>query len=121
MVSKLIEESGSSDETGSRSLNRTGRGLIAESGSCSCEKEEIKGKISLKNFKGKVKESIDCGIEPGMAMNSYAKEKVRKTDGKVTVTELTGDETTASISAQKEDENKKKGISLSTFKSKVSV
>ena len=30
--------------------------------------------------------------------------------------ELTGDETTASIGDQKEDELKKKGISLTTFK-----
>jgi hypothetical protein len=34
------------------------------------------------------------------------------------VTELTGDETTASISAQKEDELKKVGINLQSFKAK---
>jgi hypothetical protein len=34
------------------------------------------------------------------------------------ITELTGDETTASISNQKEDELTKKGISFSKFKSK---
>lgn len=46
-------------------------------------------------------------------------EKIRKKDGKVTATnEMTGDETGATIGAQKEDELKKKGISLSTFKSK---
>ena len=46
-------------------------------------------------------------------------EKNRKKDGKVTVTnEMTGDETGASIGAQKEDELKKKGINLSTFKTK---
>jgi hypothetical protein len=32
------------------------------------------------------------------------------------INELTGDETTASIGDQKEDELKKKGISLTTFK-----
>ena len=34
------------------------------------------------------------------------------------IAELTGDSTTASIGAQKEDELKKKGINLSSFKSK---
>jgi hypothetical protein len=39
--------------------------------------------------------------------------------GKVTVVkELTGDETTASIGDQKEDELEKQGISLSSFKKK---
>ena len=39
--------------------------------------------------------------------------------GKVTVVkEMGGDETTASIGDQKEDELKKQGISLSTFKKK---
>jgi chloramphenicol 3-O-phosphotransferase len=77
------------------------------------------------------KESIDKGIEIGMGLNSYAKEKLDKT-GKITMTgknkisdvkeeninELTGDETTASISSQKEDELAKTGITLSKFKSK---
>ena len=35
--------------------------------------------------------------------------------------ELTGDETTYSIGAQKEDELKKQGISLSSFKAKKTV
>lgn len=47
-------------------------------------------------------ESIDFGIEKGNAVNSYAKEKLDK-NGKVTVIE---------------DEPKKVGISLSTFRSK---
>lgn len=76
--------------------------------------------------KKEVKESIDKGIEPGLSMAAAGEsigrdmgEKNRKKDGKVTVTnEMTGDETGASIGAQKEDELKKKGISLSTFKSK---
>ena len=50
-----------------------------------------------------------------MAMNSYSKEKLNKS-GKVVVAELTGDETTASIGDQKEDELKKKGIDLSSFR-----
>ena len=66
------------------------------------------------------KESIDRGIESGMALNSYSKEFVnRRKGGKVVpFKELTGDTTTASIGAQKEDELKKKGISLRTFRAK---
>jgi hypothetical protein len=86
-------------------------------------------KITLAEiWKGKkeVKESIDKGIEPGISMAAAGEsigrdmgEKNRKKDGKVTVTnEMTGDETGASIGAQKEDELKKKGINLSTFKTK---
>lgn len=62
-------------------------------------------------------ESIDLGIEPGMALNSYAKEKINK-NGKITVTELTGDESTATISSKKEDELRKTGIALSSFRAK---
>ena len=66
------------------------------------------------------KESIDRGIEPGMALNSYSKEyNNRRKGGKVVpFKELTGDTTTASIGAQKEDELKKKGINLKTFRAK---
>ena len=66
------------------------------------------------------KESIDRGIESGMALNSYSKEfNNRRKGGKVVpFKELTGDTTTASIGAQKEDELKKKGISLKTFRAK---
>ena len=65
-------------------------------------------------------ESIDRGIESGMALNSYSKEyNNRRKGGKVVpFKELTGDTTTASIGAQKEDELKKKGISLRTFRAK---
>jgi nicotinic acid mononucleotide adenylyltransferase len=68
---------------------------------------------------------IDRGIEPGISMAGAGEsigrdmgEKIKKRSHKVSVTELTGDETTASISAQKEDELKKVGISLNKFKSK---
>jgi predicted kinase len=80
------------------------------------------------NFQKKVEESIDKGIEPGISMAGAGEspardmgEKLSK-KGKATqvvpknINELTGDETTASIGDQKEDELKKKGISLTTFK-----
>jgi predicted kinase len=80
------------------------------------------------NFQKKIEESIDKGIEPGISMAAAGEspardmgEKLSK-KGKATqvvpknISELTGDETTASIGDQKEDELKKKGISLTTFK-----
>ncbi len=80
------------------------------------------------NFQKKIEESIDKGIEPGLSMAASGEspardmgEKISK-KGKATqvvpknISELTGDETTASIGDQKEDELKKKGISLLTFK-----
>jgi hypothetical protein len=80
------------------------------------------------NFQKKIEESIDKGIEPGISMAGAGEspardmgEKLSK-KGKATqvvpknISELTGDETTASIGDQKEDELKKKGISLLTFK-----
>jgi hypothetical protein len=80
------------------------------------------------NWQKKVQESIDKGIEPGISMAGAGEspardmgEKLSK-KGKATqvvpknINELTGDETTASIGDQKEDELKKKGISLLTFK-----
>jgi predicted ABC-type ATPase len=80
------------------------------------------------NFQKKIEESIDKGIEPGISMAAAGEspardmgEKLSK-KGKATqvvpknISELTGDETTASIGDQKEDELKKKGISLTSFK-----
>jgi hypothetical protein len=101
-------------------------------------------KITLNNLKKKVQESIDKGIEPGISMAGAGEspdrdmgEKLDK-QGKATqvtcngtsagiscpkhgakncrLAELTGDETGASIGDQKEDELKKKGISLTSFK-----
>jgi cytidyltransferase-like protein len=83
--------------------------------------EELRSKQKEKA----VKESIDKGIETGLSMAGAGEslgrdmgEKIRKKDSKVTPVSESGDETGASIGAQKEDELKKKGINLSTFKSK---
>jgi predicted kinase len=98
------------------------------------------------NWQKKIQESIDKGIEPGISMAGAGESPARDMgekpdrDGKATqvtcngtgagaicpkhgmkncrLAELTGDETTASIGDQKEDELKKKGISLTTFKKK---
>ena len=80
------------------------------------------------NFQKKIEESIDKGIETGLSMAASGESSARdmgeklSKKGKATqvvpknISELTGDETTASIGDQKEDELKKKGISLTSFK-----
>jgi predicted kinase len=78
------------------------------------------------NWSKKVEESIDKGIESGLSMASSGESPARDTGeklskkGKATqvipIKELTGDETGASIGDQKEDELKKKGVSLTSFR-----
>ena len=112
---------------------RERRGTESNSGSISREKEETinerfqqwcKRSDTTKEAETipqeTQKESIARGIESGMALNSFSKEfNNRRKGGKVVpFKELTGDTTTASIGAQKEDELKKKGISLKVFKAK---
>jgi hypothetical protein len=120
--------------------SRSGRYLIecADGGNqasyqeeaCGCESNN-KTKISIEEIRAKQKEkyqeSIDKGIEPGLSMAGAGEsigrdmgEKIKKGRlGKASqIAELTGDETTMSIGAQKEDELKKKGINLSSFKAK---
>ena len=93
---------------------------------------QTRTKITLtkikENWSKKVQESIDKGIEPGISMAGAGESSARdmgerlSKKGKATqvvpssISELTGDTTTASIGDQKEDELNKKGISLSSFK-----
>jgi hypothetical protein len=67
-------------------------------------------------------DEIDRGIEPGLSMAASGENMGRGTlkvkQIKKPLEELTGDETTASISAQVEDGLKKKGMDLKTFRSK---
>ena len=78
-----------------------------------------------KGTKKEVNESIDKNIEPGLSMAASGENLGRGTlkvkQIKKPLEELTGDETGASIGDQKEDELKKKGIYLSTFKAKKFV
>ena len=60
------------------------------------------------------------GIEPGISMAASG-ENLRSTLRKKRIEELTGDETTLSNSAQVEDELKRKGINLKTFKSNKAI
>jgi len=75
-------------------------------------------------------EAIDFGIEPGLSMAQSGESPARDTGEKISkkrfgkatqVYELTGDSTTMSIGDQKEDELKKVGISLQSFKAKKFV
>jgi hypothetical protein len=84
-------------------------------------------KIRAKQKEIKVKESIDKGIESGLSMAGAGEsigrdmgEKLRKKDGKISVAETIGDggEAATSISDKKEDDLKKVGINLSTFKAR---
>jgi nicotinamide mononucleotide adenylyltransferase len=121
--------------------SRSGRYLIESSNGgnrtnsyreeTNCSQSNNKTKISIEEIRAKQKEkyqeSIDKGIEPGVSMAGAGEsigrdmgEKIKKGKlGKASpIAELTGDSTTLSIGAQKEDELKKKGINLSSFKSK---
>ena len=85
--------------------------------------ERPRSKITLAKIReswGQKTESIDKGIEPGLSMASagenFSRGLTRTKANKKPLEELTGDETGASIGDQKEDELKKKGISLTSFR-----
>jgi dephospho-CoA kinase len=112
---------------GSRSGERDQTQAITETSSY--EGRKITLSEIRKRQEEKIRESIDKNIEPGVSMagagESIARdmgEKIRKKDGKASpIAELTGDETTMSIGDQKENELKRKGISLQSFKAKKFV
>jgi len=123
---KFFQESG---RTNTNSSTRASR--FSEGADCQCntgsdeETPPVKTKITLSQIRSKkenkIKEAIDMGIEPGMSMAAGGEsigrdmgEKIKKR--KIDVTEMQGDETTASIGDQKEDELKKKGIDLLSFR-----
>ena len=125
-TSSRITESGSTSSSG-----RDTSGQINEH--CGCDEDKPTKKITLSKIRErqakKVEESIDQGIEPGLSMAAAGEsigrdmgEKIKNRTGKAAqVAEMTGDETGASIGAQKEDELKKKGISLTSFKSNKAI
>jgi predicted kinase len=101
---------------------------VSESHNGSGSKTRTKITLSKikENWDKKVQESIDKGIEPGISMAGAGESPARdmgerlSKKGKATqvmpIKELTGDETGASIGDQKEDELKKKGVSLTSFR-----
>jgi hypothetical protein len=123
-----IKENEDAKSTNQLFENQTERSRNSEGGRTSGERNNQEGyntgKITLSQIrskKEKVSESIDRGIEPGLSMAQSGENFSRPAGEKLTkkgrvVTELTGDETTASIGDQKEDELKKKGIDLLSFR-----
>ena len=130
---KLISEGVTELTTGSEYAKGTGieatPTTTQETGSSSQNNKITLSKIRTKQ-KEKYQESIDKGIEPGLSMASAGENSTR---GGLTTTkllkkpferpikELTGDETTMSIGDKKEDELKKVGINLQSFKAKKFV
>ena len=122
-ITKLIETQTARKTSGSDSTSRT-NASASTSGSRETTSEETSSqegtrKITIaeirKRKEAQVKESIDMGIEPGISMAASG-ENLRSTVRKKRIEELTGDETTLSNSAQVEDELKRKGINLKSFK-----
>jgi len=127
---KLISEGVTELTTGSEYAKGTGieatPTTTQETGSSNQGNKITLAKIRTKQ-KEKYQESIDKGIEPGLSMASSGENSTR---GGLTTTkllkkpferpikELTGDETTMSIGDKKEDELKKVGINLQSFKAK---
>jgi hypothetical protein len=118
---KPIQEQRSRSTSGSTGANRISEADCQQQAGSDLEISPVKTKITLNQIRSKkeskVKESIDKGIEPGMSMAAGGEslgrdmgEKIKKR--KISVTEMQGDETTASIGDQKEDELKKKGVNL---------
>lgn len=123
-INQLIETQTGRETSGSDSASRTNTSARTSSSNRETTSEETSGqentrKITLseirKRKEAQVKESIDMGIEPGISMAASG-ENLRSTVRKKRIEELTGDETTLSNSAQVEDELKRKGINLKSFK-----
>jgi hypothetical protein len=129
--SKNENESGRISESGSstRTSGTSGRSFYEETGP--------RKKITLTEIRTRQKQinEIDGGIEPGLSMASSGENFSRGLDRSMVTTgvkysrdpkkkiikELTGDETTMSTGDKKEDELKKVGINLSSFKAKKFV
>ena len=116
--------------TGSSIRGASGRitgSSSSESGTITEEVAESKTKITLAQIRAKkekaLAESIDKGIEPGLSMAQSGEslgrgggDKYDKNGKLKPFEEMQGDETTASIGDQKEDEIKKVGINLTSFR-----
>ena len=114
-------------KSGSSESGSSGSG-ITESATCTTEEvASSKTKITIAQVRAKkekaISEAIDMGIEPGLSMAQSgeslgrgAGDKYDKNGKLKPFKEMQGDETTASIGDQKEDELKKKGINLMSFR-----
>ena len=103
----------------------TGTSPTIEGAGCGSGKEistrkAISVKEAKKNYKEKINE-IDMGTEPGISMSGSGENPSRGATASTRLKkrpfdEMQGDETTASIGAQKEDELTKQGIHISSFR-----
>jgi hypothetical protein len=127
-ISRITEESTRSSTEDRR---RISEGLLTEGTAsecqeaCSCSDKKKKTLAQTKKqLKSKLNE-IDFGTESGISLSGSGENPSRGSLStrakKKPFDEMNGDETTYSIGAQKEDELKKQGISLSSFKSKKVV
>lgn len=111
--------------------NSTSTGASEKGCDCGCNQETCSKEnsgITLSKVRAKqkekasVKESIDKGIEPGLSMagsgENLSRDVTKTKLIKKPLEELTGDETTMSTSDKNEDDLKKVGINLKTFKAK---
>ena len=131
---RMVQETNRTESRRSFADSTTGD-RISESGSTTGQSRKKITLQEIRKQKEKILESIDRGIEPGVSSASSGEnfsrgvDPLMATDGKKysrdpkkkTIKELTGDETTMSIGDQKEDELKKVGINLKTFKAKKFV
>jgi hypothetical protein len=110
-----------------RHTNGTGGRTSGRSETITEKVAESKTKITLAQIRAKkekaITEAIDMGIEPGLSMAQSgeslgrgAGDKYDKNGKLKPFKEMQGDETTASIGDQKEDELKKVGINLTSFR-----
>jgi hypothetical protein len=132
-TTRLIQEetctSGGASDAGDSRRTESGTSTRITEG-CGCEDGRnntgSKPKIYLsqvkKSFKANIKE-IDAGTEVGLSMSSSGENLTRNTSSVRAKTSegLSSDDTGISTSDKKEDELKKQGISLATFKSKTYI
>jgi chloramphenicol 3-O-phosphotransferase/nicotinamide mononucleotide adenylyltransferase len=120
-----VSSSGSTTTSISTGVLNEGAGYSCGETSSNQGRQKITISQAKKKLQEKVKESIDRGTEVGVSMSGGGENATRgglsSSPKKKPLEELTGDETTLSIGAQKEDELKKQGINLSTFKAKKTV
>ena len=120
-TTRLIQEEThtSQDTRGSRITESCG---CEDGGNNTSSKPKIHLSQAKKSFKANIKE-IDAGTEVGLSMASSGENLTRTTNSvrAKTAEGLSSDDTGISTSDKKEDDLKKQGISLSTFKSKTYI
>jgi hypothetical protein len=123
----IINQSIQEEASGRSTTTSISTGLITEGAGCGSgqkEKSTTRKTISVQEAKKKYKEKIneiDMGTELGVSMSGSGENPSRGATASTRLKkrpfdEMQGDETGASIGAQKEDELAKKGIHISSFR-----